>query len=936
MNAVPLTRSPSRSRLAVRRVSPAARGGALASSGARLGGPALLFAFSLAAVGAGAGRALTTTYLPVLLERINDAPSLIGAVMTVNALAGFAVPIGVGVWSDRRGRRLPFIAGGAVLSAGGLVAVGLGNGTSYLALGLSAALVYAGLNALTTGHRAIVAEDVDDSGRPAATSAQEIAGLVGAVVAVAFGGALIEPAPAAAFALATVVLAITVVPTMIVSRRLGLGEREPAPQSGDAERADASRAHAGRAANRFGRVLGDALRHPGAREVLVAQVLWVFAYAALPSFFVLYAEKSLGLGVGIAGALPLGFGLLTAVGMVVAGRAKPERVRRLLLAGAALLGGGLLAAAPAGSLAAAAPGFAAAAVGAGLVTALGFPYFARFVPDGEAGRYSGLFFAGRAVAAAAALPLAGLAVELTGSYTAVLWLGAAALAALAPLAAAERAGVAASRPAREGNAIRGGSAAQRGAFGARPASVAAVIPVFASERAVEVARGALKHVDELVLVDDGGPPAIADSLDALRGDDRVRILRLGENGGKGSAVAAGAELLLAESRSPEAIVVLDSDGQHDPERIPAFVEAAREADVVIGHRRDRSSMPRLRRFGNRVASLTLLASARAWIPDTQNGMRLFRSAVLRDHPLPPGGYDAESRHLRALLGARRSVASVEIPTIYDGEPSHYRTVTDTVRVGRALAGRPSANPVSAATSTRGTAADALAVLRAWMPRLGAVVLAAIALGLAMPLFQPLDNTVFLAVNGLGDGPDWLYQALDPHARNYVLLTATTIVVAAFVLRRPRYVLGAALGVVLAAYVAGAAIEIVKLFVDRARPEEVLGGQALLSEGRSWAHLASFPSGHLIVTTAMASAAAVALPILRKPLIAYVVLIGLTRVLFGAHFPLDVLAGAVLGYEIGLFSARLMASARLLPVAVPEIDPEPLRLRPAAARSPRPR
>ena len=899
MTPLTLTRRPSRSRLAVRRVSPAARGGALASSGARLGGPALLFAFSLAAVGAGAGRALTTTYLPVLLERINDAPSLIGAVMTVNAVAGFAVPIAVGVWSDRRGRRLPFIAGGAVLTAGGLVAVGLGNGTTYLALGLSAALVYAGLNALTTGHRAIVAEDVDDAGRPAATSAQEIAGLVGAVVAVAIGGALIEPAPAAAFALATVVLAITVVPTMIVSRRLRLGAREPV--------AATKKDGAG-----WGRVLGDALRHPGAREVLVAQVLWVFAYAALPSFFVLYAEKSLGLGVGIAGALPLGFGLLTAVGMVVAGRAEPERVRPLLLAGAALLGGGLLAAAPAGSLAAAAPGFAVAAVGAGLVTALGFPYFARFVPDGEAGRYSGLFFAGRAVAAAAALPLAGVAAELSGSYTAVLWLGAAALVAVAPLAVAERRGLGEARAARTG---------------ARPASVAAVMPVFASDRAVEVARATLEHVDELVLVDDGAPPAIADSLDALRGDDRVRILRLGENGGKGSAVAAGAELLLAGSRPPEAIVVLDSDGQHDPQRIPAFIEAAREADVVIGDRRDRRAMPLVRRVGNRVASLTLLAAVRAWIPDTQNGMRLFRTSALQNVALPEGGYEAESRHLRALLRGGYAVGSVEIPTIYDGEPSHFRPVRDTLKVGRALA---------AAHREPAPIADSFAVLRAWMPRLGSVVLAAIALGLAMPLFQPLDNTVFLAVNGLGDGPEWLYQALDPHARNYVLLTITTIVAAAIALRRPRYVLGAALGVVLAAYVAGAAIELVKLFVERARPEEVLGGQVLLSEGRSWAHLASFPSGHLIVTTAMATAAAVALPILRKPLIAYVLLIGLTRVLFGAHFPLDVLAGAVLGYEIGLFSARLMASARLLPAAVPELGPAPLRLRPAAARSPRPR
>ena len=156
--------------------------------------------FSLAAVGAGAGRALTTTYLPVLLERIDDAPTLIGAVMTVNAVAGFAIPIAIGIWSDRRGRRLPFIAGGAVVTAGGLVAVGLGNATSYLALAAAAALVYTGLNALTTAHRAIVADDVEDARRPAATSAQEGAGLVGAVLAVAIGGALIEPAPAAAFA----------------------------------------------------------------------------------------------------------------------------------------------------------------------------------------------------------------------------------------------------------------------------------------------------------------------------------------------------------------------------------------------------------------------------------------------------------------------------------------------------------------------------------------------------------------------------------------------------------------------------------------------------------------------------------------------------------------------------------------------------------------
>jgi len=839
---------------------------------ARLGSRRLLFAFALAAVGAGAARALTTTYLPVLLERIEDSPTLIGVVMMVNAVAGFGVPLVVGVWSDRRGRRLPFIVGGAVVTGGGLVAVGLGNGTSYVALGLSAALVYVGLNALSTGHRAIVADDIEDSGRPAATSAQEIAQLVGAVIAVALGGVLIEPAPAAAFALATVVLVATTIPTALVTRRLRLGER--APQ---------------RHAKESGVGLRELARQPGAREMLVAQGLWVFGYAALPAFFVLYAKHSLGLGVGAAGALPLAFGLFTAVGIVLAGRAPSERVHGLLVTGALMLGGGLLAAAPATSVGPAAAPFAIAAVGAGLVTALGFPYFARFVPEGQAGRYSGVFFASRSLASAAALPLAGLAVELTGSYRAVLWFGVTSLAAMIPLVAAQR------RAPRQAIALR-----------PRPATVAAVMPVFASDRVLDVARATLRHVDELVLVDDGAPEPIARLLDELEGDERVHVVRLPSNGGKGTAVAAGAAVLLQRPERPEAVLVLDSDGQHDPDRIPAFVEESRHADVVIGDRRDRSAMPFERRIARRAASAALFAATRAWLPDTQNGMRLFRTEVLAELPLPEGGYEAENKHLRAAVRSGRTIGSVGIPTIYDGEPSHYRPVVDTARVGRAL--------IAPARLTAGTEgrSETFGVLRQWTPRLTALVLAVIALGAAMPIVQPLDNALMLAINGLGDGPEWLYQALDPHTRNYLILLTVTMVAAAVTHRRLRYVLGAALGVVLAAYLAGAALEVVKLFIERARPEEVLGGQIQLSHDRSWAHLASFPSGHLIVTSAMATASAAAVPALRRPLIFYVAMVALTRVLFGAHFPIDVMVGAVVGYELGTFTARLLASGRLLP------------------------
>ena len=222
--------------------------------------------------------------------------------MSVNAVAGFAIPLGVGVWSDRRqaaglGRRLPFMIGGTALAVGGLLAIAVGSGSSYIGLGLAAAVVYTGLNGLTTAHRILIADDVADERRPVATSGQEVAAALGAGLAVGIGAALIDPAPGAAFALAAAVLVLAAVPTLLVTRRLRLGTATlPRPTSG----ARAS--------------LSAAFSLPGARQVLVAQTLWVFAYAALPAFFVLYAQHELGLSLGAAGALPLAFGLLIAPG----------------------------------------------------------------------------------------------------------------------------------------------------------------------------------------------------------------------------------------------------------------------------------------------------------------------------------------------------------------------------------------------------------------------------------------------------------------------------------------------------------------------------------------------------------------------------------------------------------------------------------------------
>ena len=371
-----------------------------------------------------------------------------------------------------------------------------------------------------------------------------------------------------------------------------------------------------------------------------------------------------------------------------------------------------------------------AALGAGLVTALGFPYFARFVPDGEAGRYSGLFFAGRAVAAAAALP-------------------------------AGRPGRRAERQL-HGRALAGrgrpGGAGAAGGGGAQSARARAAPSQRRSRRTPRLGRR--RHSRLRLRARRRGRPGRAPARRRARARRRRRAARgrgarstpSAATTGCGSSASArtaaraapsprAPSCCSAESRPPEAIVVLDSDGQHDPERIPAFVEAAREADVVIGDRRDRRAMPI--DPARREPPGEPDAARRAPAPGSRTprtGCASSARAVLRRRPAARGWLRRrEPPPPRAARAPAARVASVEIPTIYDGEPSHFRPVRGHAP-RRPRPRRTRRGPVAERGRRRGgSAADALAVLRAWMPRLGAVVLAAIALGLAMPLFQPLDN-----------------------------------------------------------------------------------------------------------------------------------------------------------------------------------------------------
>jgi membrane-associated phospholipid phosphatase len=105
----------------------------------------------------------------------------------------------------------------------------------------------------------------------------------------------------------------------------------------------------------------------------------------------------------------------------------------------------------------------------------------------------------------------------------------------------------------------------------------------------------------------------------------------------------------------------------------------------------------------------------------------------------------------------------------------------------------------------------------------------------------------------------------------------------------------ALAATVSFFVASGLNAALKPLVDRNRPPEAVGLDALVGVPGS----ASFPSGHAMTAFATAGAVAVLAPRLRWPMVGLAAVIAFSRVYLGVHFWLDIVAGAALGMAVGL-------------------------------------
>jgi len=139
----------------------------------------------------------------------------------------------------------------------------------------------------------------------------------------------------------------------------------------------------------------------------------------------------------------------------------------------------------------------------------------------------------------------------------------------------------------------------------------------------------------VLVVDDASPDGTGELAEGLaRESERIHVVRRAGERGLGTAYRAGFGHALRAGA--DGVITMDCDFSHDPRAIPALLEAARAADVVIGSRYVAGGRIDKWTFRRRVLSASANRFARALFDlparDCTSGFRLYRREVLEAIP----------------------------------------------------------------------------------------------------------------------------------------------------------------------------------------------------------------------------------------------------------------------------------------------------------------
>ncbi len=173
---------------------------------------------------------------------------------------------------------------------------------------------------------------------------------------------------------------------------------------------------------------------------------------------------------------------------------------------------------------------------------------------------------------------------------------------------------------------------------------------------------------DLLVVDDRSPDGTGELADELaRAHRQMHVLHRAAKNGLGRAYCDGFAWALA--RNYEFVLEMDGDFSHNPDDIPRFLEAAREADLVLGSRYCNG----IRVINWPLGRLMLSMSAAQYVrritgmpfTDPTGGFKCFRRTTLEAIDLSrirSNGYSFQIEMTHLVW--RRGLRVVEVPIIF--------------------------------------------------------------------------------------------------------------------------------------------------------------------------------------------------------------------------------------------------------------------------------
>ncbi|HKC04969.1 MAG TPA: glycosyltransferase family 2 protein [Patescibacteria group bacterium] len=191
-----------------------------------------------------------------------------------------------------------------------------------------------------------------------------------------------------------------------------------------------------------------------------------------------------------------------------------------------------------------------------------------------------------------------------------------------------------------------------------------VIPLFNEEKhIVKVLKDIFKYKLPVIIVDDGSRDSSKSKIRNLKLKNVV-FLEHKVNLGKGAAMKTGADY--AFDRGANAVIFMDSDGQHEATDLPKFVKELKSGncDVVFGSRNLNFGVPLIRYLGNKMASVFVHFLFKIYVSDLVSGFRALTHRGYKKIKWDSTGYGVETEMVIRTAKAGIKYCEIPVETIY--------------------------------------------------------------------------------------------------------------------------------------------------------------------------------------------------------------------------------------------------------------------------------